>query len=515
MSNGDGSAARAYHERTKHSAASVRSSRHTLDWENHPLPFKIYPGLDPIALPRELPPISVPALEAIAALDAPGTGERVPDLVTLTQLLYYSAGIVRRRTYPGGEMFFRAAACTGALYHIDLYLACGALPGLEAGVYHFGPHDRALRRLRAGDFRGALVEATGEEPAVAAAPAIVVCASTFWRNTWKYQSRAWRHTFWDCGTLLANLLAVAAATSVPARVVAGFVDATVERLLDLDPEREGAIALVPLGRTATRPGPAPAMPPLGFKTVPLSRHEVRYPPIRQAHDASALATPEEVVAWRGGTPAIVPPSPTGRLVTLAPLTTPPSDPLDRVILRRGSTREFARVPIEFEVFSTMLDRATRGVPADWLEPPGTHLGQLYLILNAVEDVPPGAWFHHRERMALELLKEGDVRREAGWLGLGQDIPADASADVFVLDDLEPILARWGDRGYRVAQLEGGIIGGKLYLAAYALRLGASGLTFFDDDVTRFFSPHAEGKSVMFLVALGVSAKRAGLAARSG
>jgi hypothetical protein len=42
----------------------------------------------------------------------------------------------------------------------------------------------------------------------------------------------------------------------------------------------------------------------------------------------------------------------------------------------------------------------------------------------------------------------------------------------------------------------------LYLAAYAQRLGASGLTFFDDDVTQFFSPHAESKSVMFLVALG-------------
>jgi len=57
------------------------------------------------------------------------------------------------------------------------------------------------------------------------------------------------------------------------------------------------------------------------------------------------------------------------------------------------------------------------------------------------------------------------------------------------------------------QLEAGIIGGKIYLAAYAQRLGASGLTFFDDDVTEFFSPHAAGKSVMFLVALGKSAKK--------
>ncbi|MFQ5873270.1 MAG: hypothetical protein ACE5JL_05665 [Dehalococcoidia bacterium] len=73
--------------------------------------------------------------------------------------------------------------------------------------------------------------------------------------------------------------------------------------------------------------------------------------------------------------------------------------------------------------------------------------------------------------------------------------------------MDPVLERYGNRGYRMAQLEGGIIGGRLYLAAYAQRLGASGLTFFDDDVTEFFSPSARGKSVMFLMALGKSARR--------
>ena len=61
------------------------------------------------------------------------------------------------------------------------------------------------------------------------------------------------------------------------------------------------------------------------------------------------------------------------------------------------------------------------------------------------------------------------------------------------------------------QLEAGIIGGKLYLGAYALRLGATGLTFFDDDVTNFFSPHAAGKSAIFLVAIGKGVKPGSLA----
>ena len=49
------------------------------------------------------------------------------------------------------------------------------------------------------------------------------------------------------------------------------------------------------------------------------------------------------------------------------------------------------------------------------------------------------------------------------------------------------------------------MGGNVYLAAHALGLGATGMTFFDDAVTAFFSPHAAEKSLMFLVALGRTA----------
>ena len=52
--------------------------------------------------------------------------------------------------------------------------------------------------------------------------------------------------------------------------------------------------------------------------------------------------------------------------------------------------------------------------------------------------------------------------------------------IYSLADLGAVL---GDRGYRAAQLEGGIRGGLMYLTAYALRFGATGLTFLDDEVT--------------------------------
>src|SRR5262249_58986484 len=115
----------------------------------------------------------------------------------------------------------------------------------------------------------------------------------------------------------------------------------------------------------------------------------------------------------------------------------------------------------------------------------------------------GAYAFERTDRSLTLLRGGDFRADAAHLDLGQDLAADAAADIFWLVDLDAVLARLGARGYRVAQLEAAIEGGKAYLAAYALGLGATGLTFFDDDVTSFFSPHSVGKSVMFLVAIGI------------
>lgn len=524
MKNHETDAAWAYHNGTKHSYQSVRTNRHYLDWENQPLPFKIYSKLEPISFPEHLTSSGTSALEAIAATGAQ-EDSRTLNGQTLAEILFLSAGVTRRRSYPGGEMLFRAAACTGALYHIDLYVVCGDLEGLNAGVYHFSPQDFALRRLRAGDYRSSLVRAGGGEPSIVRAPCVIVSASTFWRNAWKYQARAYRHCFWDNGTILANLLAAAAAREIAAKVVLGFVDATVNELLALDSHREAPLSFVALGQDAS-PGsksPSPLITPLVFETAPLSKTELDYPAMREMHEASSLESEAEVTAWREGAKkakgktkaegeGIKDEGSESRRFPLQAFEDDamPQDTIEEVIVRRGSTREFARESISFTQLSTMLDRATRGIDADFLASTASSLNETYLIVHAVEGLPAGAYVFRRRERALELLKAGDFRGEAGYLGLGQEIPADCSVNVYFLADLQDVLARFGNRGYRAAQLEAAIMGGKLYLAAYAQRLGASGLTFFDDDVTEFFSPDGAGKSVMFLIALGKSVKKKGL-----
>src|SRR6267143_2847693 len=512
MTNRDIQTAWKYHEGTKHSYWSVRSSTHFLDWANRPLPFKIYPAIEAIALPRDVPQTGVAALAAISEqVRAAGSGDAVPDLQDLARILFFSAGITKQRKYPGGEIYFRAAACTGALYEIELYVVTGELKGLDAGVYHFNPADVSVRLLRKGDFRGNLAETTAMEPAVARAPATIVCTGTYWRNAWKYQARTYRHFGWDNGTLLANMLAVSTASGLPAEIVLGFVDAEVNRLLDLDMRREVSLCLVPIGHTSESSLPAPRdAPALGLETIPLSQHEVEYPAMLEMHDASSLESVEEVNQWRGKPPVLPSSALTGEAVRLPrpQEEEQPKDTTEQVILRRGSTRTFDNAAsITLEQLSTILDYATRGLPADFLEPPGGQLNDLYLIVHSVQGLRPGAYFFEREQNALELLKEGKFRAAAHHLGLEQELPADACVDIFFLADLEQILERYGNRGYRAVQLEAGAIGGRIYLAAYAQHLGATGLTFFDDDVVDFFSPHAKGKSAIFLVAIGKPLKR--------
>ena len=374
MSNRDTGALWKYHNETKHSYQSIRTGGHRLDFATYPVPFKVYPEIESVALPREWKDSGTDALSAVAA-SGTETEQAAPlDLKVLAAILYYAAGITRRRQHPGGEMYFRAAACTGALYEVELYLACGPLPDLEAGLYHFDAAGFALGRLRSGDWRGALARATGNEAAVEQAAVTIVSTGTYWRNAWKYQARTYRHFFWDNGTILANLLTMAAALKVPARLVMGFVDEEVNRLLDLDTQREVAISLVALGSGAKTDSEASKqIEELALKAEPPARGEIDYPLMREAHAASSLATAEEAREWRGRAPVAVETEPRGRIVELkspaasdSPRDTP-RDTIEQVIQRRGSSRRFARVPIRFEQLSTMLGLATRGIAADYLD----------------------------------------------------------------------------------------------------------------------------------------------------
>jgi SagB-type dehydrogenase family enzyme len=501
-----------YHDLTKHSYWSIRSSPHYLDWANKPSSFKIYPGIEPIPLPRSLVQTMAPALEVISSTEIAFAGERSPDLARIASILFYSAGVTRHRSYPGGELYFRAAACAGALYPTEVYVVCGDIEGLNAGVYHFNPGDLALRRLREGDLRNVMARASGNEPSILSAPVSLVFTSISWRSTWKYRDRAYRYHFWDNGMIAANALVMAAAHQLPVRVVMGFVETDVNKLIGIDGRQELALSLLSLGHTDKGLPDCPAiedLPDIDFEVLPISISPVDYPSIREMHTASSLNAYGDVSEWRSARILARPRPIEGEVFAFDAIseTDVPVESIEDVIQRRGSTRRFARKAMPFADISTIIDRATRGIPTDFLGGDSAPLTDIYAIVNRVDGLPPGAYFHRREDRALELLRPGDFSAKAAYLTLDQDLGGDSCATLFFMSDLKLVLEAYGSRGYRAAQMEAGIIGGKMYLASYTLKRGATGLTFYDDDVTEFFSPHAEGKSCILVVSVGIPGKR--------
>lgn len=506
MQETDEATARRYHEATKHSPASVQASRHRMDWSNQPERFKLYTDLPPLSLPAELPEPERPAMEAVRIPYSEAETPVHPDLAELAYLLYHAAGVTKKLVRRESVLHFRAAACAGALYPIEVYVSAGPSADLEAGIYHFSPLDFALRKLREGDFRAALAAACGGERSVAAAPVCLIFTAITWRSAWKYQSRAYRYHFWDCGTILANALAASAALRLPSRVVMGFVDREINHLIGVDGEREKALCLLPLGRLTEPPPPAPdRIPALDLRVRPVSPNPRPSPQIDHVHAASALETSDAVRAWREST--FSPHTPSANAgktfhVNAMPPEAWPGTPLGEVIRARGSSRRFQRVSLAKAEFATLIDGATQGYPGDWREPQAPFLNRLFINVHAVDDLPSGAYRYDPHEGELHLLKEGDFRGDSAYLTLGQALGGDSAFTVFYLADLAGIFGQYGARGYRLAQMEAGILGGKLYLMAYSFDRGASGLTFFDDLTTDFFGPPAEDLDAIFVTACG-------------
>lgn len=475
------------------------------DWSIEPRPFKSYTTAETLELPREFAPFTLSILDAIAD-PGPRGSSATPDRDSLARICLLSNGILKTSSHGAGRVIeYRAAGGTGARYHLELYLVTSDLPGLDAGVYHYDAKEHTFRVLRRGDDRAALVEASGGEPSVADAPATLVATSTYWRNAWRYKGRAYRHAYWDLGSTVANILAVAAASELSSKVVMGFVEDEANHLLGVDGQHESTVCLIPLGQGSPTPAATGTVEPLDLETVPISAHEVEFPTITAINNATRIESGAEVAAWRANPLRRTIPLPAGEVTALQPLASDaaPDMPVDEAIRRRRSTRHYdLETPIPFDAVSTLLERGNRGAAFDCLDPSAPAIVDPYLIVNNVEGLARGSYAYHPQQSEFELLAAGDMREDAYRLACGQRYAGDAHVNLYYLADLEPILERYGNRGYRVAQFQAALYASRLHLGTHAFRLGAVGSTSLDDDVIDFFSPHAAGKSYLFILTFG-------------
>jgi SagB-type dehydrogenase family enzyme len=133
---------------------------------------------------------------------------------------------------------------------------------------------------------------------------------------------------------------------------------------------------------------------------------------------------------------------------------------------------------------------------------GARWVQLYLYAHRIDGLEPGVYRHWPEG-SLERIKSGDQRVAAAGLSLGQALAGNACVAFSMIAGLDRAARVYGDRGYRYAHFEAGAIGHRLYLAAEALGLGATGIgAFFDDQVHRYLGIAPDQGQVIYHFAIG-------------
>ncbi len=180
------------------------------------------------------------------------------------------------------------------------------------------------------------------------------------------------------------------------------------------------------------------------------------------------------------------------------------------IAQRRSVREFSHSPIAFSDLSQLI-WATQGITLkargfDFRASPSAgalYPIETYLVVNRVEEIPPGLYHYHVKDARLILLKEGHFGPDLSRAGLGQEMLEEAGC-VFVWTAIVG-RSKWKyrERAYRYIYMDVGHIGQALYLAATALNLGCCTVgAFFDEEVDRVIGVDGENEISVYLGAVG-------------
>lgn len=467
-----------YQRATNYTPQSIQGQG-GLDFSRQPSPFKTWHQARRVVLPAE---------DA-----APDPGPL--DLARLGRLLHRSYGITLVREVPGMSMHYRAAPSAGGLYPTELYVAVRDVEGIPDGIFAYDARERALVLCWEGTFAGDLLQATFDHPAAREARAILIGTAVHQRSAWRYGDRAYRRVLLDTGHVFGGAIAAAPADGLEVTPIAAFHDASLEGLLLLDPAEEGVLllaAVLEASDTPTRDAP------LRSTITRESDEPAEGDWIARIHDAGRMDVARSATtpfAPTAGPPDLGPP------VSLAEAAPDEPAAILETIRQRRSTRVFSPTSIDDEALGRVLAYAY---------PPDAHrisheTLETWVVVAGVSDVPAGVHRYDPNAHALAPVRFGNPREALHRCVLWQELGRDCAFAVVHTIDLAAAVDRYGDRAYRAAHLDAGIVGHRLNLAALREGLGASGIGgFFDEHLAALL--HGEpGRAVVYVTTVGVPA----------
>jgi SagB-type dehydrogenase family enzyme len=488
-----------------------------VDWEDAPLPYKLYRGLPVVPLSPEVP-LTLEGREAPAKPDLRGIGHFLWYVFGLTQVCQsvfasdsteQAVGLVPsyRRFVPSG----------GALYPNELYVYL-KIEDLPAGVYHYDAAHHRLVLLRAGDFDSYLARALGSRCDVSACFGAVFVSTLFWKNFFKYNNFAYRLQGLDAGVLIGQLLEVAKRFGFASPVYFQFLDRAVNRLLGLSEQEESVYAVIPLSVEPAaawfasgndRDGSVSAAELCRELTAVQHDHYVRsrrvaeYPMLVEMNEASMLESPRSFRQIRGKNVNCE-----GEAVALPHVKRLSYDLASICRKRYSPETDFVLAKVSQPQLAALLQEATasfsyRNDLDGAHEKPESRVS-LYGCLYSVEGIPDGAYRYDSAAHALRRIRLGDHRF---WLQQGMSLNNINMFQVplclHVAGDKDHLITALGYRGYRIQQMEAGMLVQRLLLAASAIGMGGRPLLGFDaNSCDEIYKMALQGKTSLIQIPVG-------------
>lgn len=445
--------------------------RGSIDWQHKPCQFKLYAEGTRLLLPYQ----------GSHDLDDPSftlgqMGEFLADLYGLLQQYYFIPLAARNRGIQPPEFslaFRRVVPSGGALFPCEVYLFAREGHDLPAGVYHYDVAHHALDLLHEG---GAVEAACAQlaYPGRTPPACLIALSCLFWKDGFKYGAFSYRLQGFDLGTIIAQCLALLNRRTLSATVHYQFLDAGVNELLGLDPLHESVYAVIALDQQrpqqsiCTRQQTSkPAV--INASGAPKLPSIARWPLAEAVHRAACIETREQFREQRCLPPLLAPIS--GTRYALPPMKQE-IDILERY-QQRHSARPFLPKPISAYHLGLLCRLSLAGYQND-VDGESTTLQHtlLYCVVNRVEGIPPGIYAYDPHKHTCELVVVGDMCQE---LQAVQRVKMpnmqDCSVCFFAVGNYATGFQHYGDRWYRMQNMEAGILVQRLYLVAAALQLG--------------------------------------------
>ena len=198
-----------------------------------------------ISLPAPVTAGTVPVEKALSYRRSVREYSETPiDITDIAQLLWAAQGVTDPVTG------FRTAPSAGALYPLEVYVACGNVTGLPAGVYRYIPGPHALGQVGGRDVREELYRSALQQQPVRGAPAVIVIAADYNRTTGKYGERGIRYVHMEAGHASENVYLQAYALGLGTVAIGAFDDDGIGQALGL-PQEQAPLYLMPVGKPLT------------------------------------------------------------------------------------------------------------------------------------------------------------------------------------------------------------------------------------------------------------------------